>query len=191
LLGSKLELPISGDTERFILDAAHTRWQKEGQFLWLPAAKGDEDDADPNPADQALASDEEVGFDLETLAAYFPEFMNTDDNFTYEQRGPHPEGPHPHTPEPEPIATDPFVQSVEFVTERIVSSLLDPAQNFYTPMTGLLFGPRSFSEALGFTPASPLPEPPSISLHSCGVYSDSSSYHNYYALRLLEMLQLV
>jgi hypothetical protein len=54
LLGSKLGLPISADAERFILDAAHTRWQKEERFLWLPAVEDDEDDEDPDFAGQTL-----------------------------------------------------------------------------------------------------------------------------------------
>jgi len=37
-LGSKLDLPISSDTERFILEAATRRWEKKGCFLWSTAS---------------------------------------------------------------------------------------------------------------------------------------------------------
>jgi hypothetical protein len=33
-IGSLLKLPIAGHAEQFILEAAHTRWNKEGTFQW-------------------------------------------------------------------------------------------------------------------------------------------------------------
>jgi hypothetical protein len=40
-IGSKLNLPIANDADRFILEAAPKRWHKEGIFRWLtPTAHG-------------------------------------------------------------------------------------------------------------------------------------------------------
>jgi hypothetical protein len=36
-LGSHLKLPIASGTDQFILEAAPTRWNKQGFFSWAPA----------------------------------------------------------------------------------------------------------------------------------------------------------
>lgn len=36
-LGSQLKLPIASNAQQFILEAASTRWHKEGTFQWLDA----------------------------------------------------------------------------------------------------------------------------------------------------------
>jgi hypothetical protein len=41
-IGTKLNLPIGNDTERFILEGAPRRWHKEGIFLWSNASKHDQ-----------------------------------------------------------------------------------------------------------------------------------------------------
>jgi hypothetical protein len=38
-LGSQLNLPIGGHVRQFILEAATSRWYKEGNFEWLNAKK--------------------------------------------------------------------------------------------------------------------------------------------------------
>jgi hypothetical protein len=156
----------------------------------LPAVEDDEDDEDPDFAGQTLANDEEVGFDLETWAAYFPEFMNTDDNFTSEQQGPHSGGPDAHIPEPGPIITDIFAPSADFVTEHITSSLFNPTNYLGTPISWDSFGARTFSEAFGCSSTGLVQDPPFISLPNCRHWSYSDSYHNYDAQRLLETLRL-
>jgi hypothetical protein len=42
-LASSLKLNINHETEQFILQAAATRWQKQGTFFWDPAPDGEVD----------------------------------------------------------------------------------------------------------------------------------------------------
>jgi hypothetical protein len=45
-IGSLLKLPIAGHAEQFILEAAHTRWNKEGIFQWTTNYPEDEEETD-------------------------------------------------------------------------------------------------------------------------------------------------
>jgi len=50
-LGSQLRLPMGGHVEQFILEAAPTRWYKEGSYSWNAGFEEDSDEENDSSAE--------------------------------------------------------------------------------------------------------------------------------------------
>jgi hypothetical protein len=62
--------------ERFILDAAHSMWNKEGRFVWTPA-----DEEGVAEEDDALLNDDYSRIDFDKWAFHLSEYYSTGEDF--------------------------------------------------------------------------------------------------------------
>jgi hypothetical protein len=75
-LGSKLGLPIPSNMERFILDAAHLMWNKEGCFVWAIIDK-DHTAEDPEEQVDSIIDDEYFRTNVDNWAFHLSEYYST------------------------------------------------------------------------------------------------------------------
>jgi hypothetical protein len=75
-IGSKLGLPFVGHVERFIIEAAHARWNREGRFSWLTK--------------ETLPENDETGHELEAKwPVFLTDFYSANGGFSFEDSGPY------------------------------------------------------------------------------------------------------
>lgn len=144
-IGSRLNLPIANDAERFILEAAPKRWHKEGIFRWLTASehRQQREDVLPHYVDakcnngtlctcskiNGIFTFNRVGFqNAMTTHAYDPAFLNNVDGPSWHNT--------PHIPNPESAFQQPYCslstnaaqpsRSSQPLSKDLIASLSNP-----------------------------------------------------------------
>jgi hypothetical protein len=72
-LSFKLGLPIQGSKEQFVLEFAHSMWNKEGHFVWTTREEEHSDDADDAP----VLEDDFSRIDVDKWAFHLSEYYST------------------------------------------------------------------------------------------------------------------
>jgi hypothetical protein len=76
-LAMKLELPIPSSKERFVLESAHSLWNKEGHFVWTTMGKGQVEDEDDKELDTSSLTYDYSRIDVDKWAFHLSEYYST------------------------------------------------------------------------------------------------------------------